>query len=151
MRMETLELGALWQEFHELHQGLGERHGVWMELQDAGRPLHAIADRDRLLQAWLNLTRNACEAAPPGSTVTWSLAERLGGTLELTVHNAGPLIPPDLLPHLTQPFFTTKSGGTGLGLAIVRRLVEAHGGELIIHSDADTGTRISICLPRVDV
>jgi len=150
MRMEPLELDALWREFHELHQGLAERHGVRMELHGAARPLHAIADRDRLLQAWLNLTRNACEAAPPGSTVTWTLAERPEGTLELTVHNDGDPIPVEVLPRLTQPFFTTKSGGTGLGLAIVRRVVEAHGGELAIHSEAQAGTRISLCLPRAE-
>jgi signal transduction histidine kinase len=120
-------------------------------LHGAARPLYAIADRDRLLQSWLNLTRNACEAAPPSSTVTWSLAEQAErGTLKLTVHNTGEPIPPEVLPHLTQPFFTTKSGGTGLGLALVRRVVEAHGGELAIHSDAQAGTRISLCLPRTE-
>ena len=124
MRMERLELGALWRDFHELHQQVGEQHKVQVILQDIALPLYAIADRDRLLQVWLNLTRNACEAAPPGGTVTWTLAEwPERGLLELTVHNDGTPIPAAVLPRLTQPFFTTKSGGTGLGLAIVRRVV----------------------------
>jgi len=66
------------------------------------------------------------------------------------VHNTGEPIPPELLPRLTEPFFSTRSGGTGLGLAIVRRLVEQQGGRLGIRSDAGQGTRVELRFPRLE-
>lgn len=52
-----------------------------------------------------------------------------------------------MISKLTQPFFSTKPGGTGLGLAITKRIVNTHGGELFIQSDAVTGTTMSVQLP----
>jgi signal transduction histidine kinase len=63
------------------------------------------------------------------------------------VHNGGAPIPADILPQLTQPFYSTKAEGTGLGLAIVKRIVETHNGELLIESSALKGTTFSVKLP----
>jgi signal transduction histidine kinase len=65
----------------------------------------------------------------------------------MEMRNPGEPIPPDVLPQLTQPFFTTKATGTGLGLSIVAKLVEAHGGDIQIESDGERGTRIVLILP----
>ena len=105
-----------------------------------------LADRDRLKQVFINLLSNACEAAPTGDRVTCSLLEN-GPVVTVQVHNGGDPIPPDLLPKLTQPFFTTKSSGNGLGLAITRRIVEAHGGTLTFASTAEAGTTVTVQLP----
>jgi signal transduction histidine kinase len=149
-----VELGALL----EAHvAAAGERHpGQPIRLErPAQRPAHALevmADPDRLQQILTNLTDNACEAAPAGSTVTWRIREIAGqagaSAVRLSVHNAGEPIPATLLPRLTEPFFSTKASGTGLGLAIVRRLVEQQSGRLAIHSTAEQGTRVEIDLPR---
>jgi signal transduction histidine kinase len=72
------------------------------------------------------------------------------GFVEVSVHNEGEPIPADVLPRLTQPFFTTKGSGTGLGLAIVRRIVEAHGGDLAIDSEANKGTLVYVTLPQTN-
>jgi two-component system nitrogen regulation sensor histidine kinase GlnL len=100
-------------------------------------------DRDALVQVFLNLVRNAADAlsgnkAPrirlvsafrPGVRVsTHSSGERLGLPLEVNVVDNGPGISPELLPHLFEPFVTTKANGAGLGLALVAKLVDEHGG-----------------------
>ncbi|MGF1536311.1 MAG: PAS domain S-box protein [Elainellaceae cyanobacterium] len=102
-------------------------------------------DRDKLKQVFINLVTNACEASPSGSTVTWRIEVTLGQAV-VQVHNSGDPIPPDVLPKLTQPFFTTKSSGNGLGLAITKRIIEAHGGTLKIQSAAERGTTVTVTL-----
>jgi len=145
-----VELGGLL----EAHlAATGERHpGQPIRLERPTDALEVMADPDRLQQILTNLTDNACEAAPAGTTVTWRITELAAqtgtSTVRLAVHNAGEPIPAALLPRLTEPFFSTKASGTGLGLAIVRRLVEQQGGQIAIHSTAEQGTRVEIDLPR---
>jgi len=107
-----------------------------------------VGDVDKLKQVFINLIRNACEAVPPGESVTWHIAP--GPTphhLWVSIHNGGDPIPPAVLDKMGQPFFTTKAGGNGLGLAIVQRIVEAHGGTLTIESTAEAGTTVRVVLP----
>jgi len=66
----------------------------------------------------------------------------------ISVINQGTPIPPDILPKLTEPFVSNKPDGTGLGLAIVKQIVTNHGGSLSIKSDQETGTKISVTLPK---
>ncbi|MEO1373966.1 MAG: HAMP domain-containing sensor histidine kinase, partial [Cyanobacteria bacterium J06635_10] len=67
----------------------------------------------------------------------------------IQVRNGGEPIPPNILPLLTQPFFSTKSSGTGLGLAITKRIVEAHNGDFLIESNAEEGTSVIVKLPMM--
>jgi signal transduction histidine kinase len=107
-----------------------------------------LADADRLQQVFLNLTDNACEAAPAGSEVVWTLSASPDGDRVLTsLHNQGEPIPPELLGRITEPFVSTKSGGAGLGPAIVRRLVEQQGGAIAIASSRAEGTRVTLSFP----
>jgi signal transduction histidine kinase len=111
---------------------------------------HILADADRLRQILVNLTDNACQAAPEGTPVTWHIeVQPTEQRILLRVHNGGEPIPVHLLARLTEPFFSTKTKGTGLGLAIVRRLVEQHGAELRIHSDPATGTEVRLAFPTL--
>lgn len=100
-------------------------------------------DADKLKQVLINLVSNACEAIEPGDAVTCYL-EPAPEQVRLRIHNDGNPIPPDVLPKLTKPFFTTKSTGTGLGLAIVKRIIEAHGGSFTIESAAGMGTLTTV-------
>lgn len=106
--------------------------------------------KDKLKQVFINIVRNACEAVAEGDTVTWAVDNCIHpDQVCIQIHNNGNPIPPDVLPRLTEPFYTTKSSGTGLGLASVKRIVEAHGGELSIRSTAEDGTIVSVQLPII--
>jgi signal transduction histidine kinase len=59
----------------------------------------------------------------------------------------GPGIPTAALPDIFKPYFTTKAGGTGLGLPTTRRIVEAHGGRVEVHSEPGRGTAFTVTLP----
>ena len=108
---------------------------------------HVMGDKDKLKQIIINLVRNACEAISIGETVKIQLENNLKGQVSINICNGGEPIPPEILPKLTQPFYSTKSSGTGLGLAIVKRIVESHNGELLIKSSVGEGTTITVKLP----
>ncbi|MGG6263034.1 ATP-binding protein [Leptolyngbya sp. AN03gr2] len=111
--------------------------------------IYILADQDKLKQVFINLVRNAFEAISPGEKVSCEITRRFCSKLIcINIHNGGTPIPPEVLPQLTTPFYSTKPSGTGLGLAIVKRIVTAHRGKLIIDS-CKTGTTISVQLPFV--
>jgi len=120
-----------------------------------------FANRDQLIQVFLNLVKNAAEAigGDPQGEIVLSTAFRPGirvsvpGTqdrvslpLEFCVRDNGPGVSEDILPILFDPFITTKPNGSGLGLALVAKLVGEHGG--IIECDSTPrGTTFRILMP----
>lgn len=118
-----------------------------IEFVPASIPIYVSVDKNKLKQVLINLTSNACEAVTAGAVITWRLKPN-SDHVWIQIHNTGEPIPPDILPQLTKPFYTTKSSGTGLGLAIVKRIVEAHGGEFLIESTIESGTIVGIRLKR---
>jgi two-component system, NtrC family, nitrogen regulation sensor histidine kinase GlnL len=129
----------------------GFAHGIRIvEEYDPSLP-PVYANRDQLVQVFVNLVKNAAEAlngqndaeivfrtayragiriAVPGSQRKVSLP------LEFSVADNGPGVPPDLLPYLFDPFVTSKANGTGLGLALVSKIVRDHGG--VIECDSQS-------------
>ena len=137
------------------------RHIRFVEAYDPSLPpVHG--NRDELVQVFLNLVKNAAEAigvdAVDGEIVL-STAFRAGVRLqmpgvrgrvalpiEVGVCDNGPGVPPDLLPHLFDPFVTTKAQGSGLGLALVAQIVGAHGG-VVECGPAPRRTTFRVLLP----
>ena len=103
-----------------------------------------LANRDQLVQVLLNLVKNAAESIGDGAVegeiqlttgfrpgVRLSIPgskTRVSLPLEICVKDNGPGVPEDLMPHLFDPFVTTKRSGSGLGLALVAKIVGDHGG-----------------------
>ena len=103
-------------------------------------------DREQVQQAIYNLGRNAMQAAGEQGLVRISL-RREGDFVVWEFRDNGPGIRPEDLPHLGQPFYTTKHGGTGLGLMIVQRIAREHGGDLQLQSVPGKGTTAKFRLP----
>jgi signal transduction histidine kinase len=103
-------------------------------------------DEARLRAVLLNLVRNAREAMPGGGVLTVS-ARRTGDGVELIVTDTGTGIPPEALPRLFDPFYSTKERGTGLGLAFVQEVVQEHGGTVRCDGAPGQGARFTIALP----
>lgn len=103
-------------------------------------------DREQVQQAIYNLGRNAMQAAGEQGIVRIAL-KRDGDYAMWEFRDNGPGIRPEDLPHLGQPFYTTKHGGTGLGLMIVQRIAREHGGDLQLQSMPGKGTTARFRLP----
>lgn len=109
-------------------------------------------DADRLAQVVQNLVTNALSYSPEGTPVQ-VVTRAEDGALVLCVHNQGPPIPPDRLPHLFEPLQRATSGdrsrrSLGLGLYIVQHIVGAHGGVVDVTSSEAEGTTFTVRLPR---
>ena len=125
-------------------------------------------DKQRLQQAFLNLIKNAIEALEGAGEVVIRATRRLPGeipaesefmhygncdtsgeTLEIEIRDNGSGIPPEMLPRIFDPFYTTKDvgKGSGLGLFIVFEIVEEHGGCIAVASEAGKGTTFLVRLP----
>ena len=103
-------------------------------------------DPEQVQQAIYNLGRNAMQAAGEQGLVRITL-RREGDFAVWEFRDNGPGIRPEDLPHLGQPFYTTKHGGTGLGLMIVQRIAREHGGDLQLQSVPGKGTTARFRLP----
>ncbi|WP_448604229.1 ATP-binding protein [Thermoleptolyngbya sp.] len=152
MRAESVNLAALLQDVVTQVQETPLAQGRMIELAIAPNLPPVVGDRNKLKQVCLNLVRNACEAVTEGDRIRCVLLLDAATSdspqkLCLSIHNGGPPIPPEDLPKLTRPFYSTKTGGTGLGLALVKRIIDAHSGSLSIQSTAAEGTTVAVRLP----
>ena len=158
-RMEVFADGRpMEREATNIHQVLGHvrkvaengfgRHVRFAEIYDPSLPA-VYGNRDQLIQVFLNLVKNACEAVPEhGGELTLSTAYRHGVRLAvpglrtkvhlplvISVSDNGTGIPEDIKPHLFDAFVTSKVNGKGLGLALVAKIVNDHGGVIEFDSE----------------
>jgi len=138
------------------------RHIRFVERYDPSLP-EVYGNRDQLVQVFLNLIKNAAEAAPSqGGEIVLGTAYQHGvrflipGTesrvhlpLLVSIQDNGSGIPEDLRPHLFDPFVSTKRNGTGLGLALVAKIIGDHGG-VIDFETLPRRTIFKVSLPMYD-
>lgn len=123
--------------------------GVGLEVRFGTAGLVCVGVAEELLQALVNLIRNAMDASPGGSVVRVSVGRSSDG-LDIAVEDEGEGVPVAHRERVFDPFFTTKppGKGTGLGLALVSAIVDAHGGRIRIESPARGGARFVITVPE---
>ena len=115
-----------------------------------------IASSDQIKQVLLNLLLNAQQAMPQGGTIFVSTRVSdgadpeflLSDSVHIQIRDTGKGIAEEALPHIFEPFFSTKDEkGTGLGLWVSQGIVQAHGGSIKLRSREGRGTTFSVALP----
>ena len=114
--------------------------------QLSGSPPLAEADPAQLQLVVQNVLMNAAQAMNGQGAITIKLTDAEGRP-SISIADAGPGMPPEVLEHAFEPFFTTKSRGTGLGLPLAKRIVDAHGGEIRIDTPPNGGTTVTLVPP----
>jgi PAS domain S-box-containing protein len=134
LRKASVDINEAVQEVTVLIQGEAVKHGVSLRAQLAPRLAHIQGDRLQIQQVVLNLAVNAIQAmsaADSGRRELQIISESVGSEgVCVGVRDTGPGLSAESIPHLFEPFYTTKPGGIGIGLAICHSIIEAHGGRL---------------------
>lgn len=104
-------------------------------------------DIEKMVRVFYNLAGNAADAMKEGGTLS-VVTRAQGDTVLIEFTDTGTGIPDDVKPRVFEPFFTYgKKEGTGLGLAIVRKIIDDHSGKILIDSELNKGTTITISIP----
>ena len=114
---------------------------------DTPAPAFTLGDSAELREVVLNLIFNAVDAMPQGGTI--NAGTRLEGkTARFSIADTGAGMPADVMARIFEPFYTTKGErGTGLGLSASHGIIENHGGDINVTSEAGKGTRFEVILP----
>ncbi len=159
LHLRNIKINTLILEVVELYRSNQSDTQILVDLQDEPE---VNADSDRMRQLLVNLIKNALEAMQENvaekksvlSICSWiEVAPNGNEYFSMEISDNGPGIQEDLLPHLFEPYKTTKLKGTGLGLAIVKRIVEEHDGRVIAKNITKNnkviGATIRIDLPTI--
>ena len=131
------------------HRDLIEMEVEWDEQYDESLSAASL-DRHQIQQVLNNLIINSLDAMSDGGTLTIKTVKekrRSEEWIRLSINDTGEGIAPEDLSKIFQPFYSLKVKGTGMGLAICRRIIEEHGGDIVVESEMEKGTQFSVILP----
>lgn len=153
VEMAPLDLNQVVQRSLMLVRHHLEISGVKLNCERLSGDSRMVADEGQLQQAMIALLVNAVEAMKGLPGGEGQLSVRLRGTadeVEIDVADTGVGIPPEVLPQIFEPFFSTKEAenGVGLGLSVVYGIVQRHGGRIEVESHVGQGTVFHVRLPR---
>jgi signal transduction histidine kinase len=158
-----VEIGAAIEDVQKMLEAIRPQNVRFRREVDPA--LVARVDRAQLSQLLWNLCVNALQAMPHGGTLVVGASacqapatqaptgssrrvDEGADALEICVRDTGVGMAAEVRERLFEPFFTTKQSGTGLGLATVHRIVESHGGELMVESEPGEGAVFRVRFPQ---
>jgi len=150
MAREPVDMKDLLEHCQEIFTIRAEEKDLLLKMQI--EPLMpVVGDIDRLEQVFSNLLDNALKHSPAGGEVNIIGRNTTSSTVEITVADSGPGIPPEQLPLVFERFYQASGvrTGAGLGLAIAREIVLAHGGKIEAKSAPGEGTEFRVSLPTI--
>jgi signal transduction histidine kinase len=153
--MRRIDVGVLVTNVATMMRPLIEERQQMLEVPPL-RPWPRLqGDPRRLERLVLNLVSNASKFSPPGARIRIEVTAARE-EVTISVVDTGPGIPPEVMPHLFEQFYTARTSssshniGVGLGLPIAKSIAEAHGGWIDVESEVGAGSAFRVTLPRHD-
>ena len=146
---EVSDLAVLAEAAVRLARPVAREAGVTLAVENPGTPILVRAAEGPVQLVLLNLLVNAVEASPRGKTVRVAVRTTADGPL-CEVADEGPGIPPENLPRIFEPFFSTKARGTGLGLFLAREFARGWGGDIRVERAEGGGARFVVSFRPAD-
>lgn len=150
--LQVAKPGAPMRECHSIKQILVDilplikRHSQNIRIHDEIEPFFVYADPDQMKQVFHNLIRNSIDSI--GSKGMIHITSRIEeNNAHIIFSDNGKGIQKDYQAKIFEPFVTTKENGTGIGLTIIHRIVQNHGGDIVLESSNETGTVFRLTLP----
>jgi len=147
MKYAIIHPAELLRQVTDLYRDELEQANISLSIQEKARLPEIRVDSEHLVRAFSNLVKNAKQAMPEGGTLTIT-AETEDDMLCFRFTDTGIGMDHLTVENIFNPFFTTKDKGTGLGLAITHKIVQEHGGTILVSSTPGTGSTFSLILPR---
>lgn len=145
--IHTFQLSEVMESIRKLLAEKTRKQNITFSIRLPETPVSLTMDMNHLYQILLNILLNSIDSMPHGGTIYLS-AELESSQLILIIRDEGSGIAQSELPKIWNTFYTTKKSGTGLGLPIVKRMVENNNGTVALESQENTGTTVTISLPR---
>jgi PAS domain S-box-containing protein len=149
--MRPQELLGIIEEVHQLIiPHLNNSRVAWQPLPGLER-CKLLCVRDQIIEVLLNITLNAIEAMQTfGGVLSVNMVHSSDKSqVGVIISDTGPGINPEILPHIFEPFITTKEFGLGLGLSICFGIIQKHGGRITVESQLGQGSSFTIWLPHL--
>jgi signal transduction histidine kinase len=165
LNVEPTNLNEVLMQVLELYEGQATAQGIKVAREFGSDLPFCMADRKRLHRCFSNLISNGVQAmanggdltvrttlvpaaiSPYAQTATPAFGVPNASAIRVIIADTGQGIPPDRLPQIFDPFYTTKEKGLGLGMAITHRIIDDHKGSIDVQSQVGLGTTFTIYLP----
>lgn len=149
LKMQPVDLAGIVRQIVRIAGNDLKNHHVSMQISAPEQAPNILADESQIHQVILNLIINARDAMPAGGRIDVGIHCE-GDEIVADVADSGSGIPPEILPRIFEPFFSTKQRGkgTGLGLSVVNGIVMAHGGTIAASNRPEGGAVFRLRLPR---
>lgn len=138
---------VVWDDILEGERAILDAKQLVLRRTRPEQPVLCLIDPNQLGQVCRNILVNACDHAPVGSEIALVGHALPNGGWRSRLTNGGPAIPPEVLPHVFEFFYSTKASGSGIGLALCERIMDEHGGTIGIDSTPEHGTTLTLTLP----
>lgn len=149
LQLATVDLNELVGDMVDFYSPQAYSRALTVRQGLCNEPLLCRADPGALKQVLLNLFINSQQAMDKGGELMIRTLRRAGWAV-VQISDTGKGIPPERLPTIFHPYHSSRCGGTGLGLATAKKIVEAHGGTISVHSEVGKGTSFTIELSVVN-
>ncbi len=147
------DINAVIQKTLTLVQNMIDVSNIETSLHFADGLPPVFVDESQIQQVLVNLITNAVQSMTAGGRLVLTTRPgKSGNSIEIGVADTGKGIAPEFLPHIFDPFFSTKGeGGTGLGLSVSYGIIKNHKGEIRVESKVGVGTTFTIKLPAYKI